>query len=84
MVISWRDENYTVTFDEPGLYSYYYPIWSHIRGEVAVENPVFSADLGFSYNYSSMNGIDDNPVLNSNTSDVIDSNTNNLNASENN
>ena len=43
------DENYTVTFDEPGLYSYYDPIWSHIRGEVTVENPVFSADLGFEY-----------------------------------
>ncbi|WP_458720704.1 cupredoxin domain-containing protein [Candidatus Nitrosocosmicus sp. R] len=77
------DENYTVTFDEPGLYSYYDPIWSHIRGEVTVENPVFPADLGSSTNYSSMNGMDDNPVLNSNTPDVIDSNTNNLNTSKN-
>jgi plastocyanin len=77
------DENYTVTFDEPGLYSYYDPIWSHIRGEVTVENPVFSADLGSSTNYSNMKGMDDNPVLNSNTPDVFDSNTNNLNTSEN-
>ncbi len=75
-------ENYTVTFDEPGLYSYYDPAWSHIKGEVTVDNPVFSADLGSTTNYSSMNGIDDNPVLDSNTPDVIDSNTNNLNTSE--
>ena len=34
-------ENYTVTFNDPGLYSYYDPAWSHIRGEVTVENPDF-------------------------------------------
>ena len=33
------DENYTVTFDEPGLYSYYDPVWSHIREIITVENP---------------------------------------------
>ena len=76
-------ENYTVTFDNPGSYSYYDPAWSHIRGEVTVESPVFSADLGSSMNNSSIEGIDDNLVVDSNSTDVIASNVNDSNSSEN-
>ena len=75
-------ENYTVTFNDPGLYSYYDPAWSHIRGEVTVENPNVSSDQGLSIDTSSAGGIDDSLAVGSNTSDVIGSNSNNFNASE--
>ena len=76
------DENYTVTFDEPGLYSYDDPVWSHIRGVITVENPEFSSELGSISNDSSVNGIDENPVLDSNTTNVINSNVDSLATSE--
>ena len=75
-------ENYTVTFNDPGSYSYYDPAWSHIRGEVTVENPNVSSDQGLSIDTSSAGGIDDSLAVGSNTSDVIGSNSNNFNASE--
>ena len=76
------DENYTVTFDEPGLYSYDDPAWSHIRGVITVENPEFSSELGLISNDSSVNEIDENPVLNSNITNVINSNVDGLATSE--
>ena len=76
------DENYTVTFDEPGLYSYYDPAWSHIRGVITVENPEFSSELGLISNDSSVNGIDENPALDSNITNVINSNVDGLATSE--
>ena len=30
------NENYTVLFDKPGVYPYYDPAWSHIRGIITV------------------------------------------------
>ena len=75
-------ENYTVTFDEPGLYSYYDPVWSHIRGIITVENPNVSSDQGLRIDNSSAGGIDDSLAVGSNTSDVISSNSNNFNTSE--
>ena len=67
------NENYTVTFDKPGLYSYYDPAWSHIRGEITVENPEFSPNLGSSLKTSSLGGINENLVPDSNTNvDLVD------------
>jgi plastocyanin len=74
------NENYTVTFDKPGLYSYYDPAWSHIRGEITVENPEFSTNLGSSLNTSSIGGIGENLVPDSNTNvDVTNSDGNRTN-----
>jgi plastocyanin len=74
------NENYTVTFDKPGLYSYYDPAWSHIRGEITVENPEFSPNLGSSLNTSSLGGIKENLVPDSNTNvDVTNSDGNRTN-----
>ena len=74
------NENYTVTFDKPGLYSYYDPTWSHIRGEITVENPEFSPTLGSSLNTSSIGGINENLVPDSNTNvDVTNSDGNRTN-----
>ena len=42
-----------------------------------------SSDLGLSMDNSSVEGIDDNLAVDSNTSDVIGSNVNDLNTSEN-
>ena len=75
-------ENYTVTFDEPGLYSYYDPVSSHIRGIITVENPNVFSDQGLSIDTSTAGGIDDSLTVGSNTSDVIGSNSNNFNTSE--
>ena len=74
------NENYTVTFDKPGLYSYYDPAWSHIRGEITVENPEFSPNLGSSLNASSLGGINENLVPDSNTNvDITNSDGNRTN-----
>ena len=74
------NENYTVTFDKPGLYSYYDPAWSHIRGEITVENPEFSPNLGSSLKTSSLGGINENLVPDSNTNvDVTNSDGNRTN-----
>ncbi len=75
------DENYTVTFQEPGVYPYYDPTWSHIKGVITVENPQFSSDLGSSVDSSGTGGIDGSLVVASNSSDVVNSNSDNLNAS---
>src|SRR6188768_436465 len=79
------NENYTVTFDKPGLYSYYDPAWSHIRGEITVENPEFSTNLGSSLNTSSISGgIGENLVPDSNTNvGVTNSDGNSTNTLEN-
>ena len=45
------DENYTVTFEQPGLYSYYDPVWSHIRGVITVDNPVSYGGAGIKHEY---------------------------------
>ena len=83
MVISLvPDENYTVTFDEPGLYLDHDPAWSHIRGVITVEYPEFSSELGLISNDSSVNGIDENPGLDSNITNVINSNVDGLATSE--
>ena len=77
------DENYTVTFEQPGLYPYYDPVWNHIRGVVTVDNPVFYGDLGSSMNTSRVDSsINDNLLQDSNASaDVINSDENSLNTS---
>ena len=75
-------ENYTVTFDEPGSYSYYDPVSSHIIGIITVENPEVSSDQGLNIDTSSAGGIDDSLAASSNTSDVVGSNSNDFNASE--
>jgi plastocyanin len=75
-------ENYTVTFDEPGLYSYYDPVSSHLRGIITVENPGFSSDQGLNIDTSSAGGTDNNLAVGSNTSDVVGSSINNFNASD--
>ncbi|HKU82822.1 MAG TPA: plastocyanin/azurin family copper-binding protein [Candidatus Nitrosocosmicus sp.] len=75
-------ENYTVTFDEPGLYSYYDPVSNHLRGIITVENPGFSSDQGLNIDTSSAGGTDDNIAVGSNTSDFVGSSTNNFNVSD--
>ena len=60
----------------------YNPAWSHIKGVITVENPEFSSELGSISNDSSVNGIDEKPVLNSNITNVINSNVDGLATSE--
>ena len=40
------EENYTVTFEEPGTYPYYDAAWGHIRGVITVESSEFSIRSG--------------------------------------
>ena len=63
------DENYTVTFDNPGLYPYYYPAWSHIRGQITVEDVAFPSELDSSENDSSVEGLAGSLVSDSSEND---------------
>jgi plastocyanin len=51
------DENYTVTMDNPGVYDYYDPAYTHIKGQITVEDVAFPSELGSSANDSSADGI---------------------------
>lgn len=75
-------ENYTVLFDKPGVYPYYDPAWSHIRGVITVERPEFTSDQGSTINGSSAGSIDDSFVVGSNTTDGFSSNSTDINSSE--
>lgn len=57
------DEDYTVTMENPGLYSYYDPAWSHIRGEISVEDVNIPTEPAASETNLSGNSFDDNLTL---------------------
>jgi plastocyanin len=64
------DENYTVTMENPGLYSYYDPTWSHIRGEITVEDVNVPTEPTSSENSLGVDSSDDNFVLDSDNSSL--------------
>jgi hypothetical protein len=64
------DENYTVTMENPGLYSYYDPTWSHIRGEITVEDVNVPTEPTSSENSLGVDSSDDNFVIDSDNSSL--------------
>jgi plastocyanin len=68
------DENYTVPMDSPGLYSYYDPTWSHIKGQITVEDVYVPTELGSSENSSDLNSFDNSFVQDTDTTNVVESN----------
>ena len=52
-------ESYNVTFDNAGIYQYYDPNWSHINGQITVEDVENSTEIGTFENTSDItSGID--------------------------
>ncbi|HYG00494.1 MAG TPA: hypothetical protein VD815_10405 [Candidatus Saccharimonadales bacterium] len=75
-------EAYNVTFDNAGIYQYYDPVWSHINGQITVENleTTTTTEIGSIENTSGATSPDQ--VLGGDSaSDEIDSNISVLNNS---
>ena len=68
-------ESYNVTFDEAGIYQYYDPNWSHINGQITVEDVESITELETIENTSDITNIDQVSTNGTNIANEINSNT---------
>ncbi len=68
------NESYTVLFDKPGVYPYYDPAWSHIKGQITVEEANFPSQQGSTENNSNVEAPDNTFVQSPAQTEVIEPN----------